>query len=167
MILAFYPDITRKIHQAHIYWMFWYCYILQNTWIIIFSFIPAFPNNIQRVLYEGKPRKVKAKTLTWNWRDHWRTGTQKHTETVSRYFDRHGRLYRVFTNFYSLPIDKDGHACQNISIQFQCVFVCLSFSDLFNFWLEFSLSFPLFCDIRTSVLSFPRGLGRWNIEINR
>ena len=30
--------------------------------------------------------------------------------------------------------------------------------DLFNFWYEFSLSFPLFCVIRTSVLSFPRGL---------
>ena len=32
----------------------------------------------------------------------------------------------------SLPIDKDSRACRNISIQFPCVFVCLSFSDLFN-----------------------------------
>ena len=34
----------------------------------------------------------KVKTLTRNWRDHRRTGTHKHTETVSRYFDWHGHL---------------------------------------------------------------------------
>ena len=31
-------------------------------------------------------------------------------------------------------IDKDGHASRNISIQFPCVCVCLSFCDLFNSW---------------------------------
>ena len=36
----------------------------------------------------------KAKTLTWNWRDHWKTGKRKHMETVSRYLDRHGCLYQ-------------------------------------------------------------------------
>ena len=41
---------------------------------------------------------------------------------------------RAFTNIYSLPIDKDGRACRNISIKFPCVFVCLSYSDPFNFW---------------------------------
>ena len=40
----------------------------------------------------------------------------------------------MFTNIYSLLIDKDGRACRNISIQFPYVFVCLSFNDLFNFW---------------------------------
>ena len=39
--------------------------------------------------------------------------------------------------------------------------MCLSYSDLFNFWLEFSLPFPLFCVIRTLVLSFPHGLYLW------
>ena len=29
---------------------------------------------------------------------------------------------RVFSNIYSLPIDKDGRACRNISIQFLCVY---------------------------------------------
>ena len=32
------------------------------------------------------------KTLTRNWRDHCRTGTQKDKETVSKYFDGHGHL---------------------------------------------------------------------------
>ena len=34
----------------------------------------------------------KVKTLTRNWRDHRGIDTQKQTETVSKYFDRHGRL---------------------------------------------------------------------------
>ena len=34
------------------------------------------------------------RTLTRNWRDHQRTGTHKHTKTVSRYFDRHGCLFQ-------------------------------------------------------------------------
>ena len=38
------------------------------------------------------------------------------------------------------------------------VFVCISFGDLFIFRYEFFLSFPIFCVIRTLVLSIPRGL---------
>ena len=64
----------------------------------------------------------------------------------------------VFMCWCNLLIDKDGRACRNILIQFPWVFMWLSYSDLFNFWEEFWLSFPLFCDFRTSVLSFPRGL---------
>ena len=85
--------------------------------------------------YENhKLRERKVKTLTRNWRDHKRTGIYKHAETVSRYFDWHGRLCRVFTNIYSLSIEKDGRASRNIWIQFPCVCVCLSFCDLFNSW---------------------------------
>ena len=50
----------------------------------------------------------KVKTLTRNWRDHWRIGTQKHTETVSRYFDRHDRLYQTEESKYLWTCDKDG-----------------------------------------------------------
>ena len=35
----------------------------------------------------------------------------------------HHYLCRVFTNIYSLPIDKDGRAYRNILIQFPCVFM--------------------------------------------
>jgi len=43
--------------------------------------------------YENhKLRERKVKTLTRNRRDHKTTGTHKHAETVSRYFDWHGRL---------------------------------------------------------------------------
>ena len=38
-----------------------------------------------------KLREWKVKTLTRNWRDHKMTGTHKHMETVSKYFDGHGR----------------------------------------------------------------------------
>ena len=48
------------------------------------------------------------KTLTRNWRDHRRTGTHKHTETVSRYFDRHGRLSQSEESKCLWTHDKDG-----------------------------------------------------------
>ena len=38
------------------------------------------------------------KTLTRNLRDHRRIGTHKHTETVLRYFDRHGHLFQLEEN---------------------------------------------------------------------
>jgi hypothetical protein len=41
--------------------------------------------------------------------------------------------------------------------------VSLSSGDLFNSWLEFSLSFTLFCVIRTLVLSFLSSLEPLNI----
>ena len=65
---------------------------------------------------------------------------------------------RVFTYIHSFLIEKDSCVRWNISIKFPCVYMCLSYGDLFNFWYEFSLSFPLFCVIRTSVLSFAHGL---------
>jgi hypothetical protein len=40
----------------------------------------------------NKIRERKVKTLTKNRRDHRRTGTRKHMETNSKYFDGHGRL---------------------------------------------------------------------------
>ena len=46
---------------------------------------------------------------------------------------------------YVLLIEKDGCDRWNISIKFPCVCMCLSYGDCFNFWYEFSLSFPLFC----------------------
>ena len=48
------------------------------------------------------------KTLTRNWRDHWRTGTHKHTETVSRFFDRHGYLSQSEESKCLWTHDKDG-----------------------------------------------------------
>ena len=39
-------------------------------------------------------------------------------------------IFVVCSQTFSLLIDKDGRACQNILIQFPCVF----FSNLFNFW---------------------------------
>ena len=43
-------------------------------------------------LLNFKLRERKVKTLTRNWRDHKTTGTHKHTETVSRYFNWHCRF---------------------------------------------------------------------------
>jgi len=40
----------------------------------------------------------------------------------------------MFTYIRSLLIEKDGHVRQNILIKFWCVYVCLSYGDLFNFW---------------------------------
>ena len=45
-----------------------------------------------RPKFHLKLKERKVKTLTRNWRDHKTTGTHKHTETVLRYFDWHGRL---------------------------------------------------------------------------
>ena len=59
------------------------------------------------ILYH-KLRERKVKTLTRNWRDHWRTGAHKHTETVSRYFDRHGRLSQSEESKCLWTHDKEG-----------------------------------------------------------
>ena len=56
-------------------------------WVRYASHSSLFSN----IFYHYKLRERKVKTLTRNWRDHKRTGTHKHTETVSRYFDWHGR----------------------------------------------------------------------------
>ena len=56
-----------------------------------------FSDHVERKVpkYENhKIRERKVKTLTRNWRDHRGIDTQKHTETVSRYFDRHGCLHQ-------------------------------------------------------------------------
>ena len=42
--------------------------------------------------------------------------------------------YCVFTYIYSLLIEKDTYDCQNISVKFLCVYMCLSSGDLFIFW---------------------------------
>ena len=87
------------------------------------------------------------KTLTRNWRDHKR---DRHTQTHGNWNEifrlarpsfsiKRRRLCRVFTNIYSLSIEKgvftniyslsiekDGRASRNISFQFPYVCVCLS-----------------------------------------
>ena len=55
-----------------------------------------------------KLRERKVKTFTRNWRDHKMTGTHKHTETVSRYFDWHGRLSQSKESKCLWTHDKDG-----------------------------------------------------------
>ena len=58
-------------------------------------------------------RERKVKTLTRNWRDHWMTGTHKHTETVLRYFD------------ISLSIGRDWQRRSCLSKYLNTVSVCL------------------------------------------
>ena len=55
-----------------------------------------------------KIRERKVKTLTRNWRDHWRIDTREHMETVSRHFDRHSRLYQSEESKCFWTHDKDG-----------------------------------------------------------
>ena len=72
-----------------------YLFFLTSYWFFIVKVyitdhverkVPKYANH--------KLRERKVKTLTRNWRDHRRTDTHKHMETVSRYFDRHGRLFQ-------------------------------------------------------------------------
>jgi hypothetical protein len=59
--------------------------------------------------YENhKIRERKVKTLIRNWRDHQRTGTHKNTETESRHFDRHSRLFQSEESKCLWTHDKDG-----------------------------------------------------------
>jgi hypothetical protein len=43
-------------------------------------------------------------------------------------------LSEICGDICSLLIEKDGRAHRNILIKFPCVYVCLSYCDLFNFW---------------------------------
>ena len=58
--------------------------------------------------YFHKLWERKVKTLARNWRDHKRTGTHKHTETVSRYFNWQGRLSQSKESKCLWTHDKDG-----------------------------------------------------------
>jgi hypothetical protein len=42
-------------------------------------------------------------------------------------------LYHIFTYIYSIVIEKDICNCQNVSVKFPCVYVCLLSGDLFVF----------------------------------
>ena len=53
-------------------------------------------------------------------------------------------LYCVFTYIYSLLIEKDIYNCRNVSVKLPCVYLCLSFGDLFFFRQEFFLFLFLF-----------------------
>ena len=46
-------------------------------------------------------------------------------------------IFVMFTYMHSLLNEKDACDRRNILIMFQCVCVCLSYGDLFNFWKEF------------------------------
>ena len=66
---------------------------LQNSYYCCFIQLHSeSPPYVFQTIICHKLRERKVKTLTRNWRDHQRTGTHKHTETVSRYFDRQGHL---------------------------------------------------------------------------
>ena len=78
------------------------------------SKVPKYENH--------KLRERKVKTLTRNWRDYQRTGTHKHMETVSRYFDRHGRLSQLEEK-HLLSSDWERRPC--LSKYLDTVSVCL------------------------------------------
>jgi hypothetical protein len=43
-------------------------------------------------------------------------------------------LYKIRERKVKTLIEKDGRVRRNISIKFTCVYMCLSYGDLFNFW---------------------------------
>ena len=71
--------------------------------------------SISLYLFLYKIRERKVKTLTKNSRDHHRTGTRKHMETLSKYFDGHGRLSQ---SEESKCLWTHSRAHRNILIQF-------------------------------------------------
>ena len=71
--------------------LIYYCIFPSYLTITMYNGI----DNVERKVPKYKNHKIrkrKVKTLTRNWRDHRGIDTQKHTETVLRYFDWHGRL---------------------------------------------------------------------------
>ena len=54
-------------------------------------------------------------------------------------------LNHVFTYIYCLVIEKDICDSQNVSVKFQCVYVCLSLGDLFIFLVRVSSFFSYSC----------------------
>ena len=106
--------------------------VMNNTCVASTSSCQHKATYIKETTWKGKYQSMditkKGKTLTKKWRDFWRKGIHKHTETYSRHTWCH--LYHMFTYIYSLLIKKDICNFLNISNKFLCVYVCLS-SDLF------------------------------------
>jgi hypothetical protein len=65
-------------------------------------------------------------------------------------------LYNVFTYIYSLMIEKDICDCQNISIKLLCVYLCLSFGDLFVFSVRVFSFYLYFCKTHVEMFWFHR-----------
>ena len=83
----------------------------------------------------------ESENSTKNWRDHCGQAdknTRKQNWNISTdkaiWWHLSKTLSDAIPYIRSLLIEKDGRVRQNISILFPCVFVCLSYSDLFNFW---------------------------------
>ena len=107
----------------------------------------SLPQCVKRLMFCGnhKIRERKVKTLTRNWRDHCRTGTRKHTETVLT-----GTA--VFIN------QKRANVCEHTTkmASLESLWKVPPGGCERNGWRE--IIWPLFCDICTLVLSFPRVL---------
>jgi hypothetical protein len=106
-------------------------------------------------------------------------GTNKHMEIWLIHFKTHKSLFQseenkcmwthcesgaIFTVcshifIYSLLIEKDLCECQNISVKFQCVYLCLLIGDLFICLVRVSSFYFYLCVIRILVLS----LVRWSL----
>jgi len=52
----------------------------------------------------------------------------------------------MYIYIYSLLIENDICDCQNVSVKLTCVYMCLSFGDLFIFSIIVSSFFSYFCD---------------------
>ena len=117
-------------------------------------------------------RERKVETLTKNWSGHSKTGTGKHMQKLNQNIStgmavflnqkranvcEHTTKMACSQTFALFWLRKTTIPVEIFWFNFPCVCVCLSYCDLFNFWLEFSLSFSVFCVICTSVFSFPRG----------
>jgi hypothetical protein len=60
----------------------------------------------------------------------------------------------LYVCIYLLSSDWKRHLdCQNVSVELLCVYVCLSFKDLFIFLARVSSLFSYFCVINTLVFS--------------
>ena len=62
-------------------------------------------------------------------------------------------LYCMFTYIYSFLIEKEICDCRNLSVKLPCIYMCLSFGNLFIFSLNVFSFFSYFRVIHTLVLS--------------
>ena len=96
------------------------------------------------------------------WKAHENTRKLKRyisTITVHKCLWTHGNddsiFYCDFTNIFFLLIEKDICDCQDVSVKFLCVYVCLLSKYLFIFFRQdFPLYFPIFVLLSVSLLLF-------------
>ena len=117
------------------FWEPLHCLLLRcELCFLYFLYIYLF---IYLYIYKHKIREREGKTLTKIWRNLWRKGTHKHTETYSKYFNGHRCLSQSEESECMWTLGKYGVTFAMCSHTFTLFWLRKTSVTIKIFWLSF------------------------------